>query len=349
MRSPRSGWVLTVVGVVLIGAAAIGVGYPLWWDHRAAAGGQALLHEHLGSQPPATGTGPSGTQGKTCRPILPSKNSSSTHLAGILEVPQLQLRAPVLQGLGDPVLNIAVGHDPVSPWPGEMGESVVEAHDVSYFSGISSLKPGSQIIWHDACAESVFKVTRSEIVTPGTVLQTPPDGRGLALITCYPTNALFWTPDRYVVLTSFVASHAATSTATAPQPVTHLIVPAPQALVAEGLTLQDNPILLGTMSIIGTPSPSWKQGPAPLDVEADALESFFGAEKAIAQGDAVWWQDLAVPGLAMPRAWSDATKLYVTIDVDGTSVQSVDLHSGDVTMLLTVDNGTLLIKSVAPA
>ena len=161
MRSPRSGWVLTVVGVVLIGAAAIGVGYPLWWDHRSAAGGQALLHEHLGSQPPATGKGPSGTQGKTCRPILPSKDSSSTHLAGILEVPQLQLRAPVLQGLGDPVLNIAVGHDPVSPWPGEMGESVVEAHDVSYFSGISSLKPGSQIIWHDACAESVFKVTRS--------------------------------------------------------------------------------------------------------------------------------------------------------------------------------------------
>ncbi|MGO9196477.1 MAG: class D sortase [Acidimicrobiales bacterium] len=345
VRSRRSGWVLTVVGVLLVGAAAVGVGYPLWWQHRSAAGGQHLLHETLSSQPPATGV----PHSKTCRPTLPSASSASDHLAGILEVPKLQLRAPVLQGLGDPVLNVAVGHDPASPWPGEAGESVVEAHDVSYFSGISSLKPGSQVLWRDACAETVFEVTATEVVTPGTVLHPPPNDRGLALVTCYPTDALFWTPTRYVVLTALVSTRTTTSEANAPQTVTHLIVPAPAALVAEGLTLQDNPILLGTMSITGTPSPRWRQGPAALDVDADALESFFGAEKAIAQGNVGWWRDLAVPGLAMPAAWSDASRLFVAIGVEGTTVNSVDLHSADVTMKLTVRDGTLLIESVAGA
>jgi sortase (surface protein transpeptidase) len=57
-----------------------------------------------------------------------------------LEIPSLGVRAPVLQGLSDSVLNVAAGHDPASPWPGDVGESIIEAHDVSYFARISALK-----------------------------------------------------------------------------------------------------------------------------------------------------------------------------------------------------------------
>lgn len=339
----RFATLLTIIGVLLLLAAVVGIGYPLWWQHRSNAGGHHLLNETLPTEPASTT--PDSTTAD-CKASLPSSSSSSMHLAGILEIPTLSLKAPVVQGLSDPVLNVAVGHDPSSPWPGAPGESIVEAHDVSYFSHIDQLKKGQTIIWRDACREKIFKVTSGFITTPGAFLSTPPIGKGLALITCYPTTALFWTPDRYVVESAFVTSRATTSKAQVVQFVPHLKVPAPPALVAEGLTLQLNPILLGKLTVNGSPSPSFSEGPAPLDVDADALESFFGAEKAIAQHNATWWHDLAVRGLAMPPAWSNATQLYVDEDVVGTTVREVVLHSENVTMTLVVENGTMLIKSV---
>jgi sortase A len=345
-RRRRSAVVLTILGLLLLLAAVVGIGYPMWWQHRSNSVGSELLKEplvHEQARPSTPHSHPA------CLAALPAPSSTSMHLVGILDIPTLQLRAPVLQGLDDPVLNVAVGHDPSSPWPGGLGESIVEAHDVSYFSRIDQMHPGQLVTWRDGCHDNVFRVTGSEIVTPGTFLKTPPEGKGLALITCYPTNALFWTPDRYVVETEFVSSGSASSKPTVVQVIPHLKVPAPPDLVAQGLTLQQNPILLGKLTVVGSPSPGFNQGPAPLDVEADALESFFGAEKAIAQQNLTWWSDLAVPGLAMPPMWSDATPYYVTIDVAGTTVRSVILHSDNTTVTLVVDNGTLLIQSVAGA
>jgi sortase A len=339
-RSVALSGALVALGLVLLVVAAVGVAYPLWWMHRSQSGGRHLLHEPLG--------GGSTSVTGTCRPVLPRAGGSTGRLAGILSVPSLHLRAPVLQGLGDPVLNVAVGHDPGSPWPGRLGESIVEAHDVSYFAAIDALKPGNTVIWRNACSESTFRVISSEIVTPGAFIHTPPNSRGLALVTCYPTNALFWTSERYVVLTDFVARHGTTRRPTSPQLLGHLVVPAPPVLVAQGLTLQDNPILLGTLSIVGSPSPAFRQGPAPLNVEAAALESFFGAQKAIAEGNRGWWSDLAVPGLPVPAAWSDPNPYYVTIDVVGNSVRTVRLGSANLAMLLVVRHGTLFISSVSP-
>lgn len=342
----RTGRGLVVLGLLLLAVAAVGVGYPLYWQHRSAEGGSRLLHETL----PTVADRGTGTAGSTqCRASLPTPSAVGGHLAGILEVPGLGLRAPVLQGLSDAVLDVAVGHDPASPWPGQNGESVVLAHDVSYFAQIDTLKTGDQVTWRDACEQLTFAVTGTQITTPGAIIDTPANGRGLALVTCYPTNALFWTSERYVVETTFVRSRSVSHPATLPSEISHLIVPAPRALVAEGLTLQDNPILLGTLSITGAPSPQWKQGPAPLDVDADALESFFGAEKAIGQHELTWWRALALPGLPLPSAWTDATPLYVSVDVSGDRVLGVDLHSADVTMHLVVRGDRLLISSVVTA
>lgn len=336
-RPPRRP-VLAVLGTALLLAAAAGIAYPLWWNHRSSSGGARLLHETL---PKKTGT-------TNCEASLPPASGTHRHLAGILEVPRLSLRAPVLQGLGNAVLNVAVGHDPASPWPGESGESVVEAHDVSYFSAIDGLKPGDEVVWRDACTKMVFKVLSHEIVQPGTILEAPPSSRGLALITCYPTDALFWTPDRYVVLTSLVSSSSTSTTPRAGPSLVSLKVPAPPALVAEGLSLQDNPVSLGTMAITGSPAASFREGPDPLDVEADALEAFFGAQKAVSQGNTAWWDDLAVPGLAMPSAWDDSGTLYVTIDASKMAVRSVSLHSSSIDVVLVVRSGSLLISSVGP-
>ena len=346
MRTGIGRWgprALMLTGFIIFAVGAATIAYPIWWNHRSETGGDGLLREHLLMRHQISGS-------LRCTPSLPSRYSRSLHLDGVLEIPALGVKAPVLQGLSDPVLNVAAGHDPASPWPGSPGESLIEAHDVSYFARISALKPSDRVIWVDACTEQTFRVVATKISAPRAEIFPPPNGRGLALITCYPPNALFWTQDRFVVEAEMVS----TGRLTTPQPrltvlIPHLRVPAPPALVAEGLTLQSNFILLGHLSTTGHPSAAFRQGPASLYTEKAALESYFGAEKTIAADNRAWWRDLAVPGLPLPSAWPVNGPVSVTLNVDGSSVRSVRLRSAAFTMRLVVRHGTLLIASVAPA
>jgi sortase A len=327
-------------GVVLVGAAAVGLGYPMWWHARQQAAAKRL--EIQFHQFP---TLPAEPAQHCVQP--PSAKSDSSEPAGILTIPSLTMSGPVLQGLGDPVLNVAIGHDPASVWPGGQGVSILESHDVSYFSRITALRDGQTIEWLDHCTQLTFKVTGYEVTGPGTLLNPPPNGRGLALVTCYPSDVLFWTPERYVVLAELVTS-AKSKVTPKPVPVVtpDVTVPAPPALVAQGLQLTQNEIGLGTMTLVGTPVPGWREGPAPLDLDALSLESYFGAEKAIEQGNTTWWRDLAAPGVAMPQLWNGGGDLYVTEDIIGTHVQSVTLTTPYVTFVLVGEHHLLLIKSV---
>jgi sortase A len=350
-RSGSSRWRM-VLGLSLLAMAAVGVGYPLWWNHQSSAGGQRLLQETLETSPTGSTKVTSGGAVRTiadCKPLLPALHSQTSHLVGVLDIARLGVKAPVLQGLTDSVFDVAVGHDPLSPWPGTTGESVLEAHDVSYFAHISSLRAGDEVTWLTGCDETTFKVVSTEVTTPGVVLDPPAGGIGLALITCYPTDALFWTPDRYVVELSYVSStRVASPTVVGAEDLPVLSVPAPAALVAEGLTLQTNFPLLGSLRFAGRPSQGFVQGPAPLTVESLALEDYFAAQKTVETGDLEWWKAISVPGAALPAAWSTGAALDVTIDVDATSVVGVTVSSSDVTMQLTVHGHDLLIAGVSP-
>ncbi len=89
-------------------------------------------------------------------------------LSGILTIPALDLQAPVEEGTDDQELNVAVGHDPQSVWPGVDGAAVFLAHDVSYFVHLDALKPGDTIIYATACNTVTFRVSGHQVV-PGRV------------------------------------------------------------------------------------------------------------------------------------------------------------------------------------
>ena len=163
MRTGKGRWgprALMLMGFLIVAVAVAAIAYPLWWNHRSETAGNGLLREHLLMRHQTSDT-------SRCTPSLPSRYSHGMHLAGILEIPSLGVRAPVLQGLSDPVLNVAAGHDPTSPWPGGPGESIIEAHDVSYFARISALKRGDRVVWVGACTERIFRVVATEISAPG--------------------------------------------------------------------------------------------------------------------------------------------------------------------------------------
>jgi LPXTG-site transpeptidase (sortase) family protein len=325
----------------MLAVAAVGIGYPLWWNHRSSSGGAALLSAGLGAIRSAHAT--------RCSSNPTAALAPRSGTAGVLEIPSIGLTAPVLDGLTDSVLNVAVGHDPGAPWPGAIGESVFEAHDVSYFAGLDHVATGAVVKWLTPCATTQLVVTGTAIRSPGDFIATPSNGVGLALITCYPTNALFWTNDRWVVMTRFVketlvAQSLPKTTPTGPT----ITVPAPPSLVAENLTLQANEGLidLNVMNLAGTPSATWREGPGPMTVETDAIASYIGAYKAITTHNRGWWSALA-PGVAMPGTWPSFSSVVVTITMAGETPTAITLASSSATMHLAVVHDALHITSLS--
>jgi hypothetical protein len=138
--------------------------------------------------------------------------------------------------------------------------------------------------------------------------------------------------------------------------------------VAQGLTLATNSVLMGTMTVTGTPSPAYVEGPGPLAVQSSAVESFIAGVKALEQNQLGWWNTIA-PGVAVPsplvgaRVTGYDASLDVTVTAIGTAATSVTLSDTAtiaggpapgrylVTVVQTVTNGQLLITgwSLHPA
>jgi hypothetical protein len=255
--------------------------------------------------------------------------------------------APVVEGVSDAVLNVAVGHDPASPMPGAAGEAILEAHDVSYFSSLNRLRPGENVIWARGCRRWEFKVVSTTVSGPGAVVPTPPSGFGIALVTCWPSDALWWTPDRFVVETT-LSSVASSAPSQAPDvtPV-DLVVPAPQALVRLGLGLEDNPVVLGTLGVEGSPATAWRLGPGPLDAARIGLEDYFALRRAVESQNRLWWSKLALPAVPLPSAWSNAGVVDTIVHARGESVDEVDLVSAGETVVLVVRGRDLMAARVA--
>jgi sortase A len=257
-------------------------------------------------------------------------------LSGILSIPALNMTAPVEEGTDDPQLNVAVGHDPQSVWPGLNGAAVFLAHDVSYFVHLNQLKPGDVITYQTACNTVTFAVSGQQVVTAGSPVSNT-TGPSMVLDTCWPPNALFFTPDRLLVRATEVG--AATKGANLNPGAqfiktvksTDYASSAPPALQAQGLTLQQNEAPMGTMNLVNA-SVAFAQSPGPLSLEAAALETYFGGLHAGAQRQAAWWASIA-PGVAMPPPLAGAvvsghdSPLDVEIDSAGGSPTQVVLRT----------------------
>ena len=299
-RSPlarRAGLVLSLVAVAAGLAIAGHIGWFYWRSHTV---GDALMARARSEIRAADASGAPCTPGS-------GAPTGTTKLApaGLLSAPAIGLTAPVVEGVGNAQLAVAVGHVPGSVWPGQLGTAVLSAHDVSWFSRIDHLHPGDTITFTDRCQTLRYRVVRGQVLRSGSPLYSTLTPQ-LALVTCYPLDALFLTPNRYVVEADLVAvtNHGAG----APRPPSlppPLVVPAPPALVAQGLTLTTNDAPLGRLGLTGTPSATWQQSPAPLQVESSVLALYFAALRSAEQRQAAWWQAVA-PGV--PAA--DAAPLF---------------------------------------
>jgi len=304
------------------------------------------------------------TVAPTCVNSTKNATAATGTPQGIVEAPSIGLEAPVVQGTGDDQLAVAVGHVPGSVWPGPHGTTVFSAHDVSWFSGIDQLTPGSMVRYVTPCKTYVYRVTSHAIVLTGApVLNTVRPT--LVLDTCYPLDALWLTPKRYLVyadMTQVVAGGHATELPAATDGTIPTSLPAPVAAQVGARLTTSAP--LGPLTITGTPTAAWKQSMKPLNGSGSALTLYFGALELAGNGDTAGWAQ-AAPGLGtgpigpLWNAQVDETLNSVspTLAVDGSTVTGATVTSAiaisggnapgnyNVTMHAAMEHGILTLTS----
>ncbi len=211
----------------------------------------------------------------------------------VVKIPSLGVTAPVLQGTQNAELNVAVGHLPSSVLPGQPGTSILAGHDVTWFHHINRLKRGAVIEVVDRQKTLIYHVTRSAVVHTGTPVSNSTHS-SIVLEACYPLNALYLTPYRYLVWADLFSTKTHGKGApVVPKNTQYTPVGIPSAVKAQGLTLATNYMPMGTLTIKGDASKAWRQSNAPLNA-ADATTELYFAMIHIAQADnPTWWHELA--------------------------------------------------------
>ena len=118
-----------------------------------------------------------------------------------ISFPSLDRSQIVLEEAGGEAMAFGPAHVAASVIPGANGVSVIGGHRDTHFSFIKNLKVGDEIVIDTAERKTVrYRMTGSAIVHAGASgISTKAKSARLALVTCYPFEAVGRGPLRYVV------------------------------------------------------------------------------------------------------------------------------------------------------
>lgn len=119
-------------------------------------------------------------------------------LIGIVSIPSIHLKAPIVEGTGSWQLRNAVGHLTGSSIPGQGGTGILAAHNVTLFREIGKLQKGDRIQIATNGRIYSYRVYGQQLVYTGHLLSST-HFSSIALETCYPLSDLATTPWRYIV------------------------------------------------------------------------------------------------------------------------------------------------------
>jgi sortase A len=124
---------------------------------------------------------------------------------GRIDVPALQLSAPVLEGSDDRTLDRGAGHIEDTPFPGELGNIGIAGHRDTVFRPLKRAKVGDEMLLTTADRVYRYRITRTLIVDPEDVYVLDPTANPtLTLVTCYPFEYVGHAPRRFIVQAGLV-------------------------------------------------------------------------------------------------------------------------------------------------
>ena len=112
------------------------------------------------------------------------------NVIGIIEIPSIDIRYPVMEGTGSAVLNAGIGHIPKTAGIGESGNCVLCGHNGSrygtFFTPLNQISIGDVVTIIDKKGQAhIYEVTETEVVNPyDNSIKTQGEGKELTLFTC---------------------------------------------------------------------------------------------------------------------------------------------------------------------
>lgn len=107
-----------------------------------------------------------------------------------VQIPAINVDAPIVQGDGWEQLKKGVGQHLGSPNPGQSGNLVLSAHNDVYgeiFRYLDQLQPGDEIIIFTQQRQYVYLISNTQVVEPTQVeVMAPTSNSTTTLISCYP-------------------------------------------------------------------------------------------------------------------------------------------------------------------
>ena len=198
------GELLITAGVLLL----LFVVWQLWWTDVQADAAQREVTDQLQQD---WGAGEEVPAPADDAPPPPEPAPAGDGPFAVVHVPRFgegwQPR-PVYEGTGLDLLEEGVGHYPGTALPGAVGNVALAGHRVTYgkpFNQVEELRTGDAVLVETAQAWYTYRVTSTQVVTPGQVeviAPVPgdptavPTERMLTLTTCHP---MFSARERYVV------------------------------------------------------------------------------------------------------------------------------------------------------
>jgi len=140
---------------------------------------------------------------KVLYPVYPVEGDN----IGILSIPVLKQKLPIIQGTGIEELKKGVGHFNQSVLPGEEDNCVLSGHRDTVFAKLGKLKIGDQLIVQTSAGTYTYEIKHIRIVDKDdkTVI-VPVDHAVLTLTTCYPFHFVGSAPKRYILIADLVTS-----------------------------------------------------------------------------------------------------------------------------------------------
>ncbi|MED4454109.1 class D sortase [Metabacillus fastidiosus] len=126
---------------------------------------------------------------------------SAGEAVGILEIPRLEAKLPIVEGTDNESLEKGVGHYTGSYYPGENGQIVLSGHRDTVFRGAGKLKNGDELILQLPYGKFFYEIIDTEIVDKDdrSIITLQNDEEELILTTCYPFTYVGNAPERYII------------------------------------------------------------------------------------------------------------------------------------------------------
>lgn len=182
------GFTFIFIGVVLLVESVWAIKTTEKGTEKALIRAEQLLQQHEPS-----------VESETNPPVKKVVNELND-VIGILRVPKINAKLPIVDGTEIDDLKKGVGHYKGTALPRDGEQIVLSGHRDTVFTNFDQLEVGDDFIVDMPTGSFTYEIRETEIVDSEDLTVIRPRGEEvLTVTTCYPFNYIGYAPDRYVM------------------------------------------------------------------------------------------------------------------------------------------------------